>query len=153
MVSESLSFNELVASRRDLQKFCSAHYASLMEFNDGISFKVSHSAPNKGSGVRHLSSTATCLESILDCPSELLPKQGGTVVELSRQFAIAAIHQPHKNWKSDGSASVYCRCRTLPLIIDHLQTYDDTLCEHLKTILSQLKRDEARLAIGEASVH
>lgn len=42
-------FDELVAYREELQRFCGTHYRSVIAFRDGISFKVhlggrSHSA-------------------------------------------------------------------------------------------------------------
>jgi len=70
-----LSFEELVGYRRQLQRFCSAHYASLLSFLNGISFKLSLGDRPLGGKARHLSSTATCIESLLDWPVHCLPKR------------------------------------------------------------------------------
>src|SRR5207248_9324009 len=54
------------------------------------------------------------------------------------------------NWKSEGSAEIYCRCRALPQVIEHLPNYDPQIKRHLKIILRQLN-SPGRFAIGEAS--
>jgi len=146
-----ISFDDLVAYRRQLQRFCSAHFGSLVAFKDGVSFKLQQDEMALGSEARHLSSSATCLESLLACPDIFRPKSARDVPALAQEFAVSAIRRPHAEWLSDGSAPIYCRCRTLPLIVLHLPKYQDSVREHLEKILSQLKDDASRLAIGEAS--
>jgi hypothetical protein len=69
MASEStVSFNDLIAYRQQLQNFCATHYNSLTEFQDAISFKISLDEAKLGGEAEHLSSTATCIESLLSCP-------------------------------------------------------------------------------------
>lgn len=145
------SFDELVTSRQELQQFCVPHYRSLARFQDGISFKLNLSEPRLGRTARHLSSTATCIESLLDCPVEYLPPKHIDILPLARDFALSALGQPQHNWLSDGSARIYCRCRTLPLIVNHVPRYSSTIRGHLERILAQLMHDPSRLAIGEAS--
>jgi len=152
MPNESeLAFDNIVAYRQQLQKFCCAHYTSLIEFKDGVSFKLNLTEQSLGTAARHLSSTATCIESLLDCPPEFLPKESIDISALARDFSLAAMHRTHAEWLSDGSASIYCRCRTLPLVVYYLPTYQRRVQGHLKRIFSQLQPDASRLAIGEAS--
>jgi hypothetical protein len=145
------SFEELVALRGQLQEFCSAHYNSLIFFRSGVSFKLHPSERKLGKGIHHLSSSATCIESLLDCPKKYRPNGSNSVRELAEEFAKLAIRIPADNWKSDGSARIYCRCRSLPLVVQNLPRYDPRLTQHLRFILGQLKKDPFRLAIGEAS--
>lgn len=146
-----LPFADLVAYRSQLQKFCSTHYKSLIAFQDGISFKLITSESKLGPNARHLTSSATCIESLLECPQEFLPKKGISLSNLAKDFSLSALSRPHNEWVSDGSASIYCRCRTLPLIVNHLPRYSDRIQQHLKRILSQLNFIATRLAIGEAT--
>jgi hypothetical protein len=100
---------------------------------------------------RHLSSTATCIESLLSCPSIFRPKKGKDILNLAQRFALSAIERGHGKWLSDGSAPIYCRCRTLPLVVNHLPRYRTRIQQHLERILRQLNVDDSRFAIGEAS--
>src|SRR5678809_277806 len=112
----ALSFRDLADSRAQLQTFCTTHYRSLSSFKSGISFKVNQSERGLGKGARHLSSTATCIESLLECPNT--PKT--TVKALARDFAVSAMSRRPAKWTSEGSAPIYCRCRALPLVVAHL---------------------------------
>src|SRR5690242_185263 len=145
--STTVSFENLVTYRQELQDFCSAHHRSLSAFRDGISFKLSLDEPALAPGAQHLSSSATCIESLLECPHDEGPRK--EVSTLAKDFAVAAMLRPGTEWLSGGSAPVYCRCRTLPLLIYHLPTYQTEIDQHLEAVLDQLKRDVSRLAIGE----
>ena len=151
-VKPKLSFDELVASRQLLKTFCQAHYDSLITFAGKTAFKL-HQSEASVRPDSHLSSTATCIESLLDCPDTFLPpkREGanrGMILDRVKTFALAAIKR--KDWESEGSAQIYCRCRTLPLVISYLLPYRSRITPLLIDILSQLT-DSARLAIGEAS--
>jgi hypothetical protein len=146
------SFDDLVAYRQELYKFCAGHFDSLTAFHGGVSFKLNTLEPKlPPRKARHLSSSATCFESLLECPSILRSPRCIDVLKLARNFARSALRRPAKEWTSDGSARIYCRCRTLPLVVKHLSAYQPSIREHLETILFQLKRDPTRYAIGEAS--
>src|SRR6266496_3258827 len=147
----AISFDELVVYRQELYRFCTGHVDSLTAFHNGISFKLNTQERKLGPRDRHLSSSATCIESLLDCPPMLWAKKTLDVVKLARRFGLSALRRSPKRWTSDGSAPIYCRCRTLPLIVSHLPEYQPTVRKHLETILFQLKRDPGRFAIGEAS--
>jgi hypothetical protein len=59
-----------------------------------------------------------------------------------------ALHR--RDWKSEGSASVYCRCRALPTVISSSDGFDKRIEKHVEVILGQLKRKPDRFGIGEA---
>lgn len=146
-----LSFDELVIYRQKLQKFCLAHYKSLIAFQDGISFKFHLKEKRLGLKARHLSSSATCIESLLDCPGAFLPLEPINIEHLATNFAHSAMMRPRKGWLSDKAAPIYCRCRTLPLVMGHITHYPVKIQQHLEYVLFQLTKDVSRLAIGEAS--
>lgn len=144
-----LSFEELTEARRSLQTFCLLHVPSLMSQHSGVSFKLH---PTEGrftsSKVRHLTTTATCLSSLLDCPPRFLPKGFNGASDLCSVFAGKALLR--KKWKSEGSAGIYCRSRALPLVIRYSDKVDDTIEEHIGAILFQLDKQPDRFGVGEA---
>src|SRR5438552_800246 len=151
MVGESgLSFDELVEHRRGLQEFCDGQYDGIAAFKDGYSFKV---YLNEGvldcDLAHHLSSTATCYESLLDCPAKFVPESGCDVSKDAVSFTALALKRAADNWTSDGSAPIYCRCRTLPLVIKFTEVNVGELEKHLNKILEQLK-DSGRIGVGRA---
>jgi hypothetical protein len=146
-----LAFEDLVTYRQELQVFCHAHFNSLIKFAGDTAFKLLTKEENLRSD-SHLSSTATCIESLLDCAETFLPHNEDNLVRQSilqraKDFALAAIER--KNWQSEGSAKIYCRCRTLPLVISYIKPFRPQIFRHLNEILYQLN-DSSRLAIGEA---
>lgn len=143
-----LSFDELVEHRRGLQEFCYAQYDGITGFKDGPSFKVylDENVLDPASA-HHLSSSATCYESVLDCPRKFMRKSQPDLGDDAAVFAGLALKR--EKWTSDGSAPIYCRCRTLPLVIRFAKSAVDELAKHIETILKQLS-DSRRLAIGEA---
>jgi hypothetical protein len=144
----SSEFANLARNRQLLQDFCRAHVASILTFKSGPSFKLNLIEPDLDTDLHHVTSTSTCIESLLDCPDEFLPEDS-LDKNLAPEFARLAINRKPGKWKSEGSARIYCRCRALPFVIRNLQDYDARLRGHLKAILKQLtKRD--RFAIGEA---
>jgi hypothetical protein len=146
------SFEALVAARQRLRTFCSAHYRSVDRFRSGISFNIYPDPAGRSqlTGARHLSSSATCNESLLGIPSQYLPEEN-EVATLADQFAKAAIEREPKEWRSDQSADIYCRCRALPLVMRRLSDNVPTIIGHIEAILHQLNEDPKRFAIGEAS--
>jgi hypothetical protein len=153
MANESpLSLDDLALYRQRLNDFCALHYRSLVKFQDGISFKLNPEEPKLGPTARHLSSSATCIESLLECPAHFQPTTDSpNLSQLASDFANSALRRPQDKWFSDESARIYCRCRTLPIAIYHLPRYTSEIEKHLKCILYQLVHDPSRMAIGEAS--
>lgn len=101
-----------------------------------------------GTDAHHLSSTATCYSSLEDCPRRVKVEQPAkALLAKGKDFTKAALAK--KDWKSDGSADIYCRCRTLPFVVSHAQAWDDAIGDHLRVIFKQWN-DEDRPAIGEA---
>ena len=139
-------FEVLRAGRRRLHEFCSVHQASVDFFHSDGSYKLhEREAGQLGPRLRHLTSTATCLESLLDCP-------GLDVSKRINWFVTQALERPHEEWTSDGSAGIYCRCRALPLIIKNAPTGAfSKIRPHLERIFLQLNGGE-RFGIGEADV-
>src|SRR5215472_10941296 len=108
-----LSFDELAEARRSLQTFCLLHTPSLMSQHSGVSFKL---FPTEGAlpsdQAKHLTTTATCLTSLLDSPPRFRPKGHDGIDDLCAAFAEKALLR--SDWTSEGSAGIYCRCRALP---------------------------------------
>jgi hypothetical protein len=146
-----MNFDELAAQRRLLQDFCSRHQASLLAFQrkDGKGFKLTTDEPEHHRV--HLTTTATCIESLLSCPARYAPAKHDPE-RAAKEFAQTAIDRPPDDWMSERSANIYCRCRGLPLTIKCLNNYDDRLNDHIRRILRQLQYDFERFAIGEADV-
>ena len=87
-VEPDLTFDQLVSIRERLQTFCTLHYSSLAAFHDGISFKFDLDDAGLGAEAQHLSSSATCIESLLECPEVLRPKTAMNVLELARKDRV-----------------------------------------------------------------
>jgi hypothetical protein len=144
------TFEELTEARRTLQSFCLLHVPSLMSQQSGISFKL---FPEEGElktnrKVRHLTTTATCLSSLLDCPPRFRTAEFEKVPDLLSSFARKALIR--KEWKSEGSAGIYCRCRALPLVINSSEGVNKLIEGHVVSIFAQLKQKPERFGIGEA---
>jgi hypothetical protein len=139
-----IGFTELSLYRRGLRTFCAKHIPSIEAFRSGVSYSRELPPEPATDGLRHLTSTATCLESLgetAECPQDLAHRW--------REFSEAALKLPPESWKSDGTAGIYCRCRALPLLIGGLDKYDKRVEPHVETILKQLEALD-RFAIGEA---
>ena len=151
MANESdLSFDDLVEHRRDLQEFCYGLRDGITAFKDGPSFKVYlDKIALDPASAHHLSSSATCYESLLDCPRKFIRQSDPAFSKDAAKFVELALKRPANRWASDGSARIYCRCRTLPLVIKFTKSNSDELAKHINTIFRQLS-DTGRLAIGEA---
>ncbi len=144
----SSAFEDLARDRHLLQEFCKYHVPSLSRFRSDPSFKL-RLKEELTTELRHLTSTATCIESLLDCPARLRPPDAET---MATTFAMKAIERKAKRWQSEESAAIYCRCRALPLVIRFLSRskYDPRLDEHVSKILRQLEMTTNRLGLGEA---
>src|SRR5688572_20643768 len=143
----SSEFADLARYREELKNFCKLHVLSVLAFKSGPSFKLNPEKPDLDNRLHHLTSTSTCIESLLDCPAEFVPKKIKLDNQLGLGFATLAIQREPDRWISEGSAKIYCRCRALPLVIRYLADYDKLLESHLETILYQLSRSD-RFAIG-----
>ena len=148
-----LSFEELTASRRSLQSFCLLHCPSLLSLQSGISFKLEpKEADLSATDVVHMTTSATCWTSLFECPPRYGISDVSDLDELRSTFATRALLRPDVEWKSENSASIYCRCRALPLIISSSREskLDARIERHLDTIFGQLQAQPERFGIGEA---
>src|SRR5262245_40095601 len=105
----SSEFADLARYREQLKNFCKLHVLSVLAFNSGPSFKLNLERPDLDNQLHHLTSTSTCIESLLDCPAEFVPKKIKLNSELGPEFARLAIQRPPVDWISEGSAKIYCR--------------------------------------------
>jgi predicted ATPase len=145
-----LSFEELTDARRLLQSFCLLHVPSLLNLQSGVSFKlVPSETKNLDDGeLHHPTTSATCLNSLFDCPPLYRPGNFQRADDLWGKFAMAALART--DWTSEGSAGVYCRCRTLPIVIRSSVSFDERITSHLEEILGQLDKRPERFGIREA---
>jgi hypothetical protein len=141
----SSEFADLARDRKLLEEFCKHHVPSLARFRSDPSFTL-HVDDKLGPELRHLTTTTTCIESLLGCAPRQRPDYAMTLAE---DFAKLALKRPPKKWKSEESAAIYCRCRTLPLVVRYLPRYQRSLQAHIKTILHQLEGTD-RFGLGEA---
>src|SRR6266516_4036645 len=84
----------------------------------------------KNKTIEHLTSSATCFGSLLECTDSHRPQTPLNVSDLAMQYADGAIRLPQKDWVSDGSAGTYCRCRALPFVIRHIKDWNDSVVLH-----------------------
>src|SRR5260370_5321189 len=149
-----MNFEDLSAQRRLVQDFCKRHEASVLAFRaqDKKSFKLTIGETVPTGGLRHLTTTATCIESLMACPERYLSRPASEYASDAKEFANAAIERKAEDWKSEDSAHIYCRCRGLPITINHLNGYDPRIAQHVKRILRQLELESGRFAIGEADL-
>jgi hypothetical protein len=146
-----MSFDELAFRRKAVQLFCDRHALSLQAFRSGDSYKLRDEEADLAAGLHHLTSTATCIESLLDCPPKSLPPECKPE-EYATAFAAAAAARKPQEWRSEGSASIYCRCRGLPLTIRFAAVeLRSAIEERISTIFSQLRAEPSRFGIGEAA--
>lgn len=134
-----MSLDELIERRSALQVALAVHEASLQAFrptDGGVSFRITlleELAGDPGRGKpRHLTSTASCFEALADVhpgtggvfpqPDERDEPGWGTLAE---GFARRALETPGKDWLSDGAAHVYCRLRTLPMVLRYVRLKDN----------------------------
>ena len=161
-----MDFKELAEERRRVRELCRKHVPSLSAFKyrRGPSFKLTWQEPEKKTDqVHHLTSTATCIESLQDCHPTFL--QAGSLKKiadaigtnekevidrLTRAFYSAAYKRKAKEWRSEESAPVYCAGRALPLFLKGTKRWTAKHAELVASIYRQLRdTDETRFGIGE----
>jgi predicted ATPase len=130
--NESESLAELIERRQELEVALAVHEASVRKFwpADRPSFVIQLAeldalSPDDGKGrPRHLTSTASCFESLAD----LRPGLAGRLPSRDRRgrlpwndiapaFAQRALACPPADWTSDEAAHIYCRVRALPAVL------------------------------------
>ena len=121
-MSETISFEELRVARTELQEAVAPLVGSIMWFKHPkrswfiteAGLRPKEAATRKPADVRHLSTTATCLEALHD-PLEV---PSGEYADVIAEFADSALtHNDSRTWSSEEAAHVYCRVRTLTPIL------------------------------------
>jgi hypothetical protein len=153
-----MDFEALADERQRVKELCRRHISSLQVFKyeAGPSFHVSKGEPEKKDGiVYHLTTTATCIESLEDCHSTFwsdlaFPEFGKSKEEaldgLKQAFYAGALKR--EKWFSEDSAPIYCATRALPLFLRCNSAWSARHATLVASIYEQLKVPE-RFGIGE----
>lgn len=160
---QDVPFNLLCTERDALRRFVLVHADSLFAFKEDEHpwFRQQEADDEPSSReVRHLTTTASCLESLADVPvydvkdddpPPPAPRIGEKVRQelekISQGFAIAALNAKKKEWQSEGEARVYCRVRTLPAILQFAT--EETLVNLSASVEGHLSFVWERLRIGD----
>jgi ATPase family associated with various cellular activities (AAA) len=125
-----MDLDELIQRRRALEVDLAVHEASLRRFwpsDQRPSFVIAqaehdHLPPDKGRKPLHMTSSASCFESLADreprFAGELAPdRDDRRWRRLAESFARRALDTRPNQWMSDEAAHVYCRVRTLPAVL------------------------------------
>ncbi len=125
-MADELSFHELRAARAELGQAVAPHRERLLWFQHPEKpwfivderRRSEERADASPPEVRHLSSTATCFESLLDpLASSTLENVAADGAKLA-EFAKQALSRPDdETWSSELAAGIYCRVRTLTPIL------------------------------------
>jgi hypothetical protein len=169
-----MEFRELADERRLIREVCRKHASSLAVFKypKGPSFGVSRPDPTDvDSRLHHVTTTATCIESLTDCHPAVLdrralnklagrgpadPKHAAKELALKelkeqvRQVLVARFCAGAlaRDWTSEKSAPVYCACRALPVFVKGSAKWTEKHSALIKTIYGQLEHAN-RFGIGE----
>ncbi len=139
---------------------CKRHWSSVWSFqapDEQPWFLLTRDEPVKGVGVRHLSLSASCLESLREAWLEDDEKRSSKELKLKEavdEFAAEALGRPMERWESEGGGYIYCRVRTLPEILtsaaqDVIEGAKEKIEEHLKFIWSEVCANAGRQGIWE----
>src|SRR5258708_7499926 len=137
------TFQEFSEKRRLLQEFCQLHYPSVAHFSSGLSFvnvQKDGGAKTKTKDVVHLTSSATCFSSLLECPDRSEFAGSRELLDSAGPYATGAIEKKTDDWVSDGSAGIYCRCRALPFVVRNLRVWDDNIAIHTRAVFDQMTK-------------
>jgi hypothetical protein len=154
-----MNFEALADERQRVKELCRKHITSLVPFKykKGPSFHVFRGEPDKEDGiVHHLTTTATCIESLEDCNAtfwskDVFPEFGESREQvldgLRKAFYSGALKR--EKWVSEDSAPIYCATRALPLFLRCNTEWSPKHAELVASIYDQLKDDPTRFGIGE----
>lgn len=149
--TDSLSTRFEIRAR--LQEFCRPHFRSVRAFrapkHDSFRVTESETFECEPLSVRHLSTTATCIESLLACPVEKDDREA--LEKLARGFAARALERPTDKWLSEGSAPVYCCVRTLPIVMSYASEGCEAKIRELLLTVLQQTRELGRFGFGETT--
>ncbi|MCE7891599.1 MAG: AAA family ATPase [Sorangiineae bacterium PRO1] len=125
-MAPTIAFNDLCAARAELREAVANHRDSILWFKHPEQpwFVVEQHrrgeehAESPAAKIRHLSSTATCFESLNDPLAPATPDQAREDASAIVSFAEQALSNPDDaTWSSELAAGIYCRVRTLAPIL------------------------------------
>jgi hypothetical protein len=153
-----MDFEDLADERHKVKELCRRHVPSLMVFKykKGPSFHVLREEREPEDGiVHHLTTTATCIESLQDCHPTVWPEGELSEFGGSRDKALDGLRNAfysgalgRDKWSSEGCAEIYCAARALPLFLECNAGWSGKHAELTASIYEQLK-DAGRFGIGE----
>lgn len=128
-----MDFETLRTERREIRDFVSLHEASVLDFvGDGVKevdgrtsyedcswFRLTtdEAATDDKRRPPHLSTSASCLESLADARTSDSTGLVGDRLKMAQKFSTRALDADPRSWRSEGAADVYCRARTLPAVL------------------------------------
>jgi ATPase family associated with various cellular activities (AAA) len=160
------SFESLVGEREALRSYVLVHAKSLRAFKEeGSPYYQRKEASGKpaltgADPIRHLTTTASCLESLdrvpvyedgkppPPCPRDALEVKK-ELQRVTDEFATAALEADMEKWRSESQKLVYSRVRTLPVILSlaedkRLKRYGSALADHLAEVWKPLDVSDIR---------
>ena len=157
-----------------MRELCRKHIPSLsaFKFPTGASFALFSDDVERTEQLRHLTTTATCIESLRDCHVTCIPKGALNSIaasvrigekELKNLSAVGAAlavtdalkkefysgAMKRKSWVSEGSAPIYCASRSMPLFLEGTRNWTKKHSVLIEAICRQLRQDAERFGIGE----
>ncbi len=143
-----MDLDELRAQRQALNNDVLLHAASVGAFRaEGqpwFMLKLDE-APVDDEPVRHLSTSASCFESLADVPDHQkgYKEARSTLADTVDGFTVAALERSSVRWQSEGAAEVYSRVRTLPILLaqagdEALEPFAAKLRNHVTFVWDQL---------------
>lgn len=167
---DEIDFDSLCAERDALRNYVLVHASSLGAFSEEGKpwFRRQEQAdpPKPGRVVRHLTTTASCLESLYDvplyesddppapCPSDW-QDVGERRQSFMKDFVETLLSADLTEWKTEDEDLIYTRVRTLPVLlslapVEILGPFDTRLTELLKQVWKTLRvRDATAQGIRE----
>jgi hypothetical protein len=149
-----MELDELRAARKELAEVTRAHSVSLQVFQhpDNPWFRIIPEEPFTDVDVDHLSTSATCLESLADIP--IVERDHPALEELGNAFAAACLAAPAKTWQSEGAAHIYCRVRTLPTVLrfatdQALEENAERLRQHFRVVWQRVSSEPGWQGVSE----
>jgi ATPase family associated with various cellular activities (AAA) len=161
-----LGFEELRTERDALRSYVLSHADSVFAFRaEGHPWFRRQEKPDESDSprkIRHITTTASCIESLHDVPlyegddppapcpagAEKAEKIKADRDAILAEFTKAALEADADEWQSEMAAKIYCRVRTLPVLLRHAE---ESILKSLgPTVLSHLEMALDTVDIGNA---
>lgn len=143
-----MDFEQLRSERKALNDAVLLHEQSVWLFKhpDRAWFRMTTTEEPTNEVLRHLSSSASCLESLADLPDYLATQDRQAVQEA---FAGRAMQRAPDDWQSEKAARIYCRVRTLVPILaltptEVLKPHQERLREHVNAVWERVEVSDAK---------